>query len=215
MDSPIRSFALTLRPRHGVTDDEIKSLVKWTKKNAEYYYVITEKKDHERHVHAALFLKTKKTRSNFATDMLRLFKHLDIEEKACLRGGIKKMYNSDFVTNYLEKDDDTVVIEKNLPEISTLDSYFQEVPPPSKKGPAQTDPFYSNLEKLWYQYKRPIEETNPPNLRNFLMNMMNNERKIRVIADNKKIFQISVALSRYINKETSFFPDPEPFHQDV
>lgn len=211
----IRSYAVTLRPYGGVTDSQIKTMVKWVKKNCEYFFVITEKTMADRHIHAGLFLKKKKTKSNFATDLLRLFSELNPEEKSVLRKGIKMMYNHDFITSYMDKDDDTVVIESNLPEEATLDSYYSEVPDIRKKGPVATDPFYANLEKLWWQHKRPIEECNPSNLRNFLMDMMNNERKIRVIADNKKIFMISCALSRYINKETSYNVDPDPFHQDV
>lgn len=211
----IRSFSVTLRPLNGVDDEHISRLVKWVKKNCEYYFVITEKLDHERHVHAAVFLKNPKTPSNFSTDMIRLFKDLSVEEKSVFRKGIKSMYNSDWINSYLEKGDDTVVIERNLPEEATMDAYFSEVPDKRKKGPSCADPFYANLEKLWWEYKRPIEETNPSNLRNFLMRMMNKERLIRVIADNKKIFQISCALSRYINKETSWNVEPDPFHQDV
>jgi len=122
------------------------------------------------------------------------------------------MYNIDFINFYMEKDDHIVVIDKNFFEEFMLDEYFSEILVPKKKGPSSTDPFYVNLEKFWYTFKRPIEETNPKNLRNFLMNMMNKERKIRVIADNRKIFSIFCALSRYINKEDEFHVDPEVFY---
>ena len=214
-DLKIRSYALTIRPRDGVDHEQIIRFVSWVRKHCDYHHVITEKTDHERHIHAALFLKKKTSRSNLCLLLCRLFKELDTEELATLRGGVKKMYNIDFIKTYMDKDDHTIVIDKNLPEESTLEEYFSEIPPPKKKGPSSTDPFYKNLEKLWWTYKRPIEETNPKNLRNFLMNMMNNERKIRVIADNRKIFSLSCALSRYINKETEFHVEPEVFHQDL
>lgn len=211
----VRSFALTHRPRGGIDDGDIKKAVAWIKKNCEYYFVITEKEDDQRHLHASLFLKKPKTRSNFCTDMLRLFKDLDPEEKAVLRKGCKFQYNAGWMKSYLEKGDSTVEIEKCLPEAHHLEHYFKEVPDLQKKGPKATDPYYANLEQLWYEYKRPIEECNPENIRHFLMNMMNNERKIRVIADNRKIFSLSCALARYINKETSWNVEPDQFHQDV
>lgn len=210
----VKTFAITLRPRDGVTDDDITLFSAWMRKHCEYYYLITEKLVEDRHIHAALFLKTPSTQSNLCTTLLRLMKHLDPEEKAVFRKGIKVMYNADFLNSYMQKGDDTVVINECLPEAATLNSYY---PPalPRKKGPSAVDPFYANLERLWWEHKRPIEETNPSNLRNFLMDMMNNKRVIRVVADNRKIFQISIALSRYINKETSYLVEPEPFHQDV
>jgi len=210
-----RSYAVTIRPYHGVDDDIINSFVKYVEKYCEYYYVITEKEDSERHIHAGLFYKKSTLRSSIAVTLCRLFKNFTHEEKSVLQSGIKSMYNNDFMQNYMKKGDDTVVILENLPEVATLDKYFAEVPDRRKKGPASADPFYANLEKLWYKHKRPIEDCNPNNLRHFLMKMMNEERVIRVIADNRKIFQISCALSRYINKETSFNVEPEPFHQDV
>jgi len=214
----VKSFAVTVRPRAGISDDEIKTFVSWTKKKCDYYYVITHKDHGDRHIHAGLFFKKSCTRSNLATQLLRLFKDMDVEEKQVLRKGIKMMYNNDFIDNYMSLDkveENPMVVVKSLPEQGTIDSYYSLCPAPKKKGPSATDPFYANLEKLWFEFKRPIEETNPPNLRNFLMNMMNNERKIRVIADNKKIFMISVALSRYINKEESFHVEADQFHQDV
>lgn len=211
----IRSYAITIRPRGGIDHGDIAVFVAWCKKKCDYYYIITEKEDDARHIHAGIFLKSKSTKSNLATLLLRLFKDFSVEEKSVLRNGIKMMYNADFINNYMDKGDDTVVIETHLPEEATMDSYFSECPAPKKKGPSSTDPFYANLEKLWWEHKRPIEETNPSNLRNFLMNMMNNKRLIRVIADNKKIYQISCALSRYINKETSWNVEADPFHQDV
>lgn len=210
----VRSFAVTIRPAGGITDEQIDRFVKFVKKHCEYYFIVTEKDDVSRHIHSGLFLKKSSTSSNLCTQLLRLYKDFSHEEKAVMRGGVKFMYNGDFITNYMDKDDDTVVIERCLPEKATMDSYFSEVPAPKKKGPTAADPFYANLESLWWKHKRPIEETNPVNLRNFLMKMMNVERVIRVISDNRKIFQISVALSRYINKEDSWKVEPEAFHQD-
>jgi len=144
--------------------------------------------------------------------MCRFFKDFDSEEFAIFCCGIKKMYNIDFINTYMEKDDYTVVIDKNFSEEFMFDEYFSEIPTLKKKGLSSMDFFYVNLEKFWYMFKCPIEEINLKNLWNFLMNMMNKECKICVIADNCKIFFISCALSRYINKEDEFFVELEVFH---
>jgi len=211
-DAKIRSFAITIRFCDGIDNEQIIRFVIWVKKHCTYHHVITEKKDHERYVHAGIFFKKAKTYFNFSIDILWLFKDLDIQERSTLCGGIKKMYNIDFIKNYMEKDDDIVVVDKNLSEEATLDMYFVEIPFLKKKGSKVTDPLFSHLEFFWWTYKRPIEEINFENLRYFLMNMMNNERKIRVIQDNRKIFSLLCALSRYINKETQWQVTPEVFH---
>ncbi len=212
---PIRSFSVTFRPLSGVTDDHLKIFMLWVNKHCQYFHVVTEKLGVERHIHAGLFLKKKKARSNMLMTLTRLYPDLSFEEKRVFQQGVKSMYNFDWISNYLAKGDDTAVIGTNLPEAGHLEDYFSEVPLPAKKGPATADPYYSQLERLWYLHSRPGVCINPPNIRDFLMDLMNNKRIIRVVADNRKIFQISIALSRYMNKETSFKPEPEPFHQDV
>jgi len=208
------SYAITFRPRSGVTDPQCSTILNWARKSCTYYYVITEKEDDARHVHAALFLKKATSISNLATTLTRLFPSLSSEELAVFRKGIKSMYNKDFLETYMQKGDSTVVLATCLPEMATLDSYFADVPNPKKRGPSHADPYYANLEKLWFEHKRPIDECNPENLRHFLMAMMNKKRLIRVISDNRKIFQLSCSLSRYINKEESFNVEPDQFHQD-
>lgn len=212
---PIRSFAVTFRPLGGVTDAQIQKMLVWVKRKCTYYHMITEKLDHERHIHAALFLKVPSRRSSLLTTLCRLYPDLTFDEKKVFQTGIKSMYNPDWIKSYLAKGDDTVVVERNLPEAHHLEVYFDEVPVPDKKGPRAVDPFYNNLEKLWLLHKRPDADSCPENIRHFLMDMMNNRRLIRVISDNRKVFQISCALSRYINKTAEWSVEPDAFHQDV
>lgn len=111
-----KSYALTVRPLDGITDAQISKLSKWIRKNCDYYHLVTEKTMAERHVHAALFLKSEKSRSNVLQMIMQQFKDLSTTEKSVLRRGLKIMYNGDFIKNYLDKDDDTVVVMSSLPE---------------------------------------------------------------------------------------------------
>jgi len=58
-DLKIRSYAIIIRFWDGISHDQIIRFVTWVKKHCAYHYVITEKKDHERHIYAGLFLKMK------------------------------------------------------------------------------------------------------------------------------------------------------------
>jgi len=213
-DPKIRSYAITFRPRDGVTDSHIKVFTQYVEKHCDYYYVITEKLGAERHIHAGIFLKNAVTKSNLGKSLKAAIKGLSTEEYLVFRKGIKKMYNHDFMDNYMNKGDDTCVILKCLPEAATLDSYFSEVSPPAKMGPKAVDSYFSNLEALWFTHKRVEEECNPENLRHFLMKMMNVTRVIRIVSDNRKVFAISCALARYINKEDTWNVEADCFHQD-
>jgi len=157
-------------------------------------------------------LKKEVIRSNLCTTLLRLFPELTPEERNVFRQGIRSMYNKDFLLNYLQKDDDTVVFEECLPEESHLEKYFKNDAP--RRGPADTDVYYANLEKLWYIHVRPGTVVRTNNVRDFLFNMMYNLRLIRVIADDKKISQVARHLTRYINKATESTIELPPFEKE-
>jgi len=197
--SKFSTYALTIRPLNGVSDDDVKSFTRFVTKRCTYYSIITEKSGSERHLHAGLFLTKSVTRSNVVQSMKQLFKHLTSSEQTVLFQGIKIMYNFDFITKYMDKDDDTVVIAQCLPEQSYLDSIFPKLPAAVKKVPKHSA-FYHELESLWYKHTRPVEEANPVNCRHFLCNMMYKERLINVIRDDKQIIQVSRHLARWLNK---------------
>lgn len=193
------TYAITHRPKDGVDDKSIGILVEWCQKKCKYYKVITEKEDHERHIHAAVFLKEPTDCSNVKKSIMRLFPDLLPEEKMVLRQGIKISGNTQWL-DYLEKGDSTVVIQSNLPEKSHLESYYSQPDLPSKVRKNLS--YYGRLEKLWYEHVDPSRVQNPVNCRHFLFNMMYNKRLIDVLRDDKTIIQTSRHLARYLNRVT-------------
>jgi len=214
--SKVKTFAITFRPRGGISDSQISSFVAWAKKKTQFHSIITEKLGEQRHLHAALWLEKAVANGNMGVTLCRLFKDLDPEEKAVFKSGIKVMYNSDWLTNYLSKGDDTVEISNNLPIEGPgyLESYYPPTILPTKKGPGPTDPKYAHFEKLWYEHVPSDVEVTPLNCRHFLFRMMNKDRLIRVIEDDRKIMMISRALARYINKSDWCHLEVPPFDID-
>ena len=221
------TYALTLRPRNGVTDLQVSVLYAWIIKRSTHYYVVTEKKDHQRHVHAAVYLKTPVSRSHFVQAFTRFLStvkakgsqvkvfELDVEEMAVARKGVRIMYNNDFVENYLDKDDDTVVIGSCLPEMALLNQFYPPKPEESTVRKAKKcSAYYHQLEELWNKYKRPLLEVNTVNCRNFLFNMMYNERCINVIRDDKTITQTARHLTRWLNRATECTYELAPFENE-
>lgn len=190
-------FAITHRPKDGVTNEDIDKLTDYVKKKGDYYKVITEKEGHERHIHAVVYMKEPALCRNVRRAILNLFPQLRPEEKMVLRQGVKVSKSIQWL-DYLDKGDSTVVIASNLPEESCIESYYpkrSETTHVPKKSA-----YYFQLEELWYEYRREMLVANPENCRHFLFNMMYNERKIDVIRDDKTIIQVSRHLARYINK---------------
>jgi len=209
-----KTFAFTLRPLDGVTDEQIEKFVKWVKKHCEYYHVITEKESHERHIHAGVVLKFAKTRSNVGVMIKCLFKGLSVQEYKVLLGGIKIMYNDDFIRKYLNKDDHTVVIESCLPEAGTMESYYPPKPVDSTGTKRKCSAYYHELESLWYKFQEPHHEVNTMCVRDFLFKMMYSERCLPVIRDDKQIIQTARHLVRWILKKENSSIQLPPFESE-
>jgi len=204
-----KAYAITVRPRNGISDDQISSIMKFLRSRCDFYIAVTEKTADERHLHAGLFLKAPTTRSklNDGLKNLKCFQAMDFSEKSVLRNGTKIMYNRDWCNKYLMKGDDTVIIASNLPEEKYIDSYF---PPKEEQDKAQRQKrikdaksgFYQKLEEMWYQQMPPGVEPTYGSVVNFLCDNQFNKRTIRVMKDEREWSRHARNLVRYITKAT-------------
>lgn len=209
------TFALTIRPAAGVTDQHILDVDKWVRKHARYYHVVTEKEGSARHIHAGLVLYEPKQRSNVTQAMKYIFKHLSPIEQRVMLKGIKVMYNEDFIRKYLDKDDNTVVVASCLPEDGHMEKYFPPKPEPrSSQVTKKCSHYYHELESLWYEHVSPDIQVNTINARNFLCKMMYSVRCIPVIRDDKQIIQTARHLVRWLKKTEEYPLELPPFEQE-
>lgn len=210
-----RTFALTVRPLDGITDKQISTMAKWLKKSCDYYHLVTEKTGSARHLHTGFILRESRTRSNVLSKILNLHKDLTATEKSVLRSGLRIMYNWDFVNSYLDKDDDTVVIESCLPEVGHVESFFPPKPVPAEATKSKKcSLYYHELEAMWYKYTTPGYEVNTINARHFLFRVMYSERCLPVIRDDKQIVQTARHLVRWLNKSTESTIELPPFEKE-
>lgn len=203
--SEYKSYGLTVRPRDGATGAHDTILVSFLRKYGEYWYCVSEKVDDERHLHAGVFLKKATTRSNVTIMLKRAFKDLEDDEKRVLARGVRIMYDMNFIEEYMNKDEDIEIISDNMAEPAYLEGYW----PPAKdqdraKAQSATDKYYAKLECLWYEHQSPGVEVRYENVCAFLSRMMNKERLIRVISDDKKLKSTAQALARYIRKDDRY-----------
>ena len=213
-DLKFKSYALTIRPTQGVTDNDVVKFSNWVRPRCEYYHIITEKDDECRHIHAALILKMEQNKSNLTTLLIRLFKDFTTEEKSVLRKGVKIMYNNDFITKYMDKNDSTVVIASCLPEISHLESYYPKTRPLQKGEKGSMNPYYKHLSELWYEHAPPQYEINTINARHFLFKMMYAIDAIKILKDDNTIKQTAKHLVRYLLKKDESTIELAPFETE-
>lgn len=210
-----KTFAFTFRPRDGVTDKQIEKICTYSSKQCEYYHVITEKKEDERHVHAAWVLKEPRARSYISVYLTRMFKELEPDEKSVMLSGLKVMYNNDWIGKYMNKGDDTVVVQTNLPEAGYLESYFPKkvVKDAPQKKRLMWHSYMMELEGLWREHVSPLMEVNTSTVRDFLFEMQYSKRKIGLL-DDKKLMQVSRWLTRWMNKAESCLLELPPFEKE-
>lgn len=202
-----KSFAITVRPRSGITDGQVVKVHKWLMKKSVYFHIITEKLDLERHVHAVMILEKESTKGNVGRSLCSLFPDLDNGEKLVLKQGVKIAFNTGWLDYMNKPDNNTVVIGSNLPEKHMLESYFPvKKENESKEKPRKNLSYYGRLEKLWFEHQ-PSDKAPPVtalDCRHFLCDMMYNKRLIDVVRDDRTIFQVSRHLSRFVNKQATW-----------
>lgn len=213
MDSrKVKSLAITIRPKGGVTDTQILAYSNWARTKSQYSYTVTEKEFEQRHIHSALFFEEPVRHDNIKRSLHGVFPLLsEVEKRVAIK--VKVVYSHDWLS-YLDKGDSTVVVYSNLPEKHMLEAYFSSPPPvASSKTKTTEQSFYSKLERMWYQRVDAGTECNPRTVRDFLFDLMYSERLIDPLRDDRTIVQVSRHLHRYINKYTSSCIEVNPLFE--
>lgn len=203
--SKFQTFAFTLRPRGGVTDRQIEKMCTYLHRNADYYKVITEKTGDARHMHTAFVLKTPQRRSDVAIYLKRMYKDLDKEEQKVMLQGLKIWYNRDFLS-YLDKGDDTVVVQEYLPEVATLDALFPPEPTTLEPKKPYMHDTMEKYEKLWKEHVPVHVLVNTENVRNFLTAMQFKKRLIGLLTE-KQVQQHAFWFTRWM-LEAEYYVQP-------
>lgn len=204
----VKSYAITIRPRDGISEQQITKFCNYVTRKSIYYHVVTEGTMADRHIHAGVVFHKAAERRNVINEILRLYPELDAKERTVLRAGIKIMYNNDWINKYTEKNGADVEgsdgtreeIISCLPESRHLDAYFPPKPEAksSEAKRKEHNKRYQQLEKLWFQYQTPGTEVNTPNCRAFLARMMYKENEINIPSQDKEIIQMARHLTRWL-----------------
>lgn len=196
------SYALTVRPNGGISDERIGAIEAWIMKTCEYYHIITEKTGTARHLHAALYLKKAVTRSNFINCLFAVKDfNLTPVEKKIQRAGVCIQYNHDWLNNYLYKQDNTEIISSTITadDLPMLEAFYPEKDDQRLKKTFKGSLWYVNMEKLWNESDFEIKDEE--HVRAFVHNMMFVHRKIEVIDDARRLTGKIKSLTKFLLAE--------------
>lgn len=209
-----KSWAITFRPKHGVTDKLEKDFVKLLKKK-QYHAMSIEGEDESRHIHAQFWQEKETRKSDFKKSLVNMLQRhneetcelTEAEMKTQSRYGIylRKPWNANWIEEYCQKDGDLTLDNRPMDVEWDL---FEQSCYPTKEEQAKimrkahcVDHYYNRLLELWeefYSDKEPNNET----VAEFLSDMMFCRKKIRVV-DRVKWYNLKVQTLAYIKGEVN------------
>lgn len=204
------TWAMTIRTGFGVTDEMIPLVINWVKKRAKWYFIITEKKDDEKHFHIAMVMIRPTSKSNLNTNLCdsAFAKNWTEEQRRVQRRGTKIWYSDVWAENYLRKDDDTVIISEVMPSADLWPDEIQaKYPLPDdnrSKRKFEGDPQFIKYETLWHALaaKHPqFEIVSEARISEFFDYIMYGERLINVISDPRRLAWVKKAFYKFLTYE--------------
>lgn len=214
-----KSFALTIRPRSGISTDTINAFKNWLKLQT-YSVAVLEMENEARHLHAQIWLNEGRTKDDVSKAVKRICERTisdwDAAQTKVLRGGIRIAY-SDWYLEYLcdnedkgEVDDENIIT--NNPPDRTETYYPSEEEQEKVKAVSQSvDPKYLSLEQQFLEWaemnNKSITHTS---VAQYLCYAMFENRTIKVLTQQRDRTALCKSLYAYVvkSKDISLFKEP-------
>lgn len=204
-----QSFALTIRPRLGITDNTINAFKTWLLKQT-HSVAVTEMTNEARHLHAQIWLSEGRTKDDVAKAVKRICERTiedwDAAQTKVLRGGIRIAY-SDWYLEYLVDNEEKGCVEidniiTNNPPDRTEHYYPSEEEQENVKAVAQAaDPRFLKMEQECNKYlaQRGIELSIKA-VAGWLAYAMFDERSMKVLVQQRDRTAICKTLYAYMKR---------------
>ncbi len=202
--APRNCWTFTFRPKTGATSEHVEKVVKWIKKY-DYAFLISEKADHECHLHGGIVNLDKEISSSVTYNFLTRIMPKDDGSIPTVCCKVKHWYNHDWYQNYCQgldgtgerKLDQPTYIHVTIPK-ENWEALIPYAPPDDKKDVRPVNPWYDKVEKMILDDERFDEPWTEETILKALNTYMNKDRVLEVISDPKAMQQKTRALLRYM-----------------
>lgn len=214
-DTPIRkrkAWAITIRPKNGITDEHIKMLPQWLSKWSfeERLYAVTEMEDEKRHIHGVFLTYSDKDirQDNLKRGINTVLKKSLGECWSKHSLVLKYCYNHDWINKYCSKEHRDNAIYDSLGEYDDfLPSAEEQLEAIRNSNQSVIDRYFHKLVELWQEFEKAWDVTAHPVILKyqslkFIDEMMFVEKRISVIRDKKVVVQVAEAFLRYSREMT-------------
>lgn len=204
--SQFLSFAITIRPRNGLSEKTETAIHAWMEKQ-HHSFACIEKEGVERHLHGQLWFQEPKSKGDINKQLERICARTVADwspaETRILRRGTKIAYNDDFVDEYLSKEDQIIL---NDPPADSSEYYPSEEEQNAVKAASNavdkrfhtwsTD-FKESQHYLNAQSRNlPIEQM--ADVARFMADQMFKSKKYPVVVEKRKRTEYTKTLYLYI-----------------
>lgn len=202
-----KSYAITIRPRDGITDFTIKATTEWCKKQR-FAVGVIEKDNESRHLHIQVWNDAPKARGDVAKAIQRICERTipewDNAQQKVLRSGIKIAYSDWYEDYLLDNESKEQVTEERIIINNPPDKTMEYYPTEEEQNEVQTlktatDQRYASLELQCLKYlgDTPITMNN---VARWLAYATNDERSIKVITQQRDRTALCKSLYHYMIK---------------
>lgn len=207
-----KSFAITVRPRQGISEAVSKEVIKWLEKQ-DYYGYVFEGEGITRHMHAQVWMEKAVPKGVIQMAMVRIGERKladwDEEQKSVMRRGIRIAY-SDWLNDYCLENDEKIDPEnKEVNEPLKTNEFYptEEEQEALEKKVTACDQKYHDLNVMYTDWLEKNGKVNRLGLAaEFLSWAMFSEKCIKVIEDPKVRRWRAECLMKY-NREHHCYTD--------
>lgn len=156
MTDSYNSWAFTIRPQNGVEKDSPLqiAIVKWCMKQ-DYYFLCAEGEAEARHLHGQIWINNPRPKGDIAKALKRIYERTfepTPAELKVLASGVKIAYSSDFIENYLSKEEQWILNHPPKDE----EKYY-----PSQEEQQKVKNAANAVDKKFHRYSEMFKEQNP------------------------------------------------------
>lgn len=204
-----KSFALTIRPRAGITNDTILAFKSWLSKQ-DYAVAVTEMEGDSRHLHAQLWLNEGRTKDDVSKAVKRICERTisdwDAAQTKVLRGGIRIAYSDWYLEYLVDNEDKGEVNNENIiinnPPDRTEHYYPSEEEQEKVKQVSQAaDPRFLAMEQECNEWlTMENKEVTLKNIAQWLCYAMFSQRTMKVLINQRDRTALCKTLYAYMSK---------------
>lgn len=217
-----RAFNVTISVKEDISDECVSFIKNWCRKQTEWCYAVTEREPCKRHLHANIYFKDNRDPKNIRDTLWKKIKSYHPTSIGRHALHIQACPGRKWVDEYLTKYESSEVVFSNLPEnLDDLEDFFpdetvQEIlKKKSQRDEKTVDVFYAAHE---IEYRKYLEEqtfvSSSETAHEYFLWRMCVRKDMRVIADDRRLFQMSKMLHRYTIEENKLTVKEKRHHNE-